>query len=230
VLGFAVVITFVIIIFMVPTFQDIYEEIGAELPIITQVIIFIGNLFKQIWFYIVLIVLVVGGRFLFRKILSTPSGREVFDRIKISLPKFGALIKTISLARLNRQFGILLKTGVPILSALDIVRGVADNIHIDNALLSIKKGIREGENISEPMSKFDLFPPMMVQMISVGERTGNLDEVVNKVADFYEEESSTSIDTMITVLEPMMLLIVALVIGMIVISMYLPMFNVYQNM
>lgn len=230
VMVFAVVITFVIIVFMVPTFQDIYDEIGATLPVITQVIIFIGNLFKKPWFYAILIGVIVGGKYLFRKILTTPSGRSLFDKIKISLPKFGTLIKTISFARLNRQFEILLKTGVPILTALDIIKGVSDNIHIDNALLSIKKGIREGENMSEPMARYSIFPPMMVQMIAVGERTGNLDTVLEKIADFYEDESSAAIDTMITVLEPMMLLVVALIIGMIVISMYLPMFNVYQNM
>ena len=139
-------------------------------------------------------------------------------------------MRTLSLGRLNRQFAILLQTGVPILAALEILKGVADNVHVDNALAAVKKGIREGDNMSIPMSKSSIFPLMMVQMIAVGEKTGNLDEMVNKIADFYEEEASTSIDILITVLEPMMLLLVAILIGMIVISMYLPMFNVYQNM
>ena len=230
VLAFAVVISLVIIIFLVPTFQGIYDELGAELPMITQIIISIGNLFKKFYFYIILAVVVFGGRYLFRKFVRSPRGRYLMDRIKLNIPKFGDLFRKMSLSRFSRHFGILLATGVPILSSLEIAKGVADNVLIDNALEKIRKGIREGENISGPMSGMEVFPPMMVQMMAVGEKTGTLDEIASKIADFYEKEVSNTIDILVTILEPIMLLFVALFIGIIVISMYLPMFNIYQNM
>jgi type IV pilus assembly protein PilC len=152
------------------------------------------------------------------------------DRIKIHIPKLGDLFKKMALARFSRHFGILLATGVPILNSLEIAKGVADNILISDALEKIRKGIREGENISDPMSRMEVFPPMMIQMIAVGERTGTLDDISAKIADFYDKEVSNSIDMLVTILEPIMLLFVALLVGGIVLSMYLPMFNIYQNM
>ncbi|MDD5621846.1 MAG: type II secretion system F family protein [Actinomycetota bacterium] len=230
VLAFAVVISMVIIIFLVPSFQGIYDELGAKLPMITQAIISVGNLFKKFYFYIILFVVVFGGRYLFRKFVRSPGGRYAMDNIKIHIPKFGDLLKKMSLSRFSRHFGILLATGVPILNSLEIAKGVADNIVISNALDKIKEGIREGENISDPMSEMEIFPPMMIQMIAVGERTGTLDDISTKIADFYDKEVSNAIDILVTILEPIMLLVVALFIGIIVISMYLPMFNIYQNM
>ena len=230
VLAFAVVITMVMIIFLVPSFEGIYASLGAQLPSITRGILYIGSLFKNIYFYIILAVVVFGGRYLFKRFARSEKGRHIIDKIKIKLPKVGELFIKMSLARFTRHFGILLGTGVPILNSLEIAKGVADNILIDEALEKIKVSIREGENISEPMSKIPLFPNMMVQMMAVGERTGTLDSISNKIADFYDDEVSNTIDILVTILEPMMLLVVATLIGTIVISMYLPMFNIYQAM
>ncbi len=230
VLGFAVVITFVIVVFLVPTFESIYEELGAQLPMITQVIIFIGNLFKNIYFYLILAVLIFGGRYLFKRGVRTPRGKYILDNIRIKIPRFGDMFKKMALSRFARHFGVLLTTGVPILSSLEISKGVAGNILVDNAIDKIRKGIREGENIADPMSKMPIFPPMMVQMMAIGEKTGTLDEIVTKIADFYDREVSNNIDILVTILEPLMLLFVAGAIGIIVISMYLPMFNIYQAM
>ncbi|MBE3092495.1 MAG: type II secretion system F family protein [Actinobacteria bacterium] len=230
VLVFASIITVVIIVFLVPTFQEIYKSMGAELPKLTQVVIFIGGLLKKVYFYAILAVIIFGGRYLFKKFVKSPRGRYVLDKLKISIPRVGDLFKKMSLSRFNRHFGILLATGVPILSALEITKGVAGNIIIDNALDKIRKSIKEGENIADPMSSIPVFPTMMVQMMAVGEKTGTLDEVVIKLADFYENEVTHSIDTLVTILEPLMLLFVAGIIGMIVLSMYLPMFNMYQAM
>ena len=230
VLGFAVVITFVIIIFLVPTFESIYDELGAQLPVITEVIIFIGGLFKNIYFYLILAVLIFGGRYFFKRAVRSPRGKYIMDNIKINVPKFGDMFKKMSLSRFARHFGVLLTTGVPILSSLEISRGVAGNVLVDNAIDRIRKGIREGENIADPMSKMTVFPPMMIQMMAIGEKTGTLDEIAIKIADFYDREVSNSIDILVTILEPLMLLFVAGVIGAIVMSMYLPMFNIYQAM
>jgi len=229
VLVFAIIITVVIIVFLVPTFQEIYESMGAELPTITQIVISIGDLLKKVYFYVILAVIIFGGRYLFKKILKSSRGRYLLDKLKISIPRVGDLFKKMSLSRFNRHFGILLATGVPILNSLEITKGVAGNVLIDNALDKVRKSIKEGENIAEPMSRMKVFPTMMVQMIAVGEKTGTLDEVVSKLADFYENEVTHSVDSLVTILEPLMLLFVAGIIGMIVLSMYLPMFTMYQN-
>lgn len=230
ILVFAIIITFAMILFIVPTFQDIYADLGADLPGITNGVIAVGNVLKKPYFYVILITVVFGGRYLIRRILKSEKGRHAFDTIKLKIPKMGDVFLKLSIAKFTRHFGVLLATGVPILKALDITKGIADNVLIDEALEEIKLSIREGENISEPMSRNPLFPNMMVQMLAVGERTGTLDSMSNKVADFYDDESATSIDSLVTMLEPMMLLLVAALVGIIVVSMYLPMFNIYQAM
>jgi len=230
VLGFAVVITLVIIIFLVPTFKDIYDDLGVQLPAMTRAVIWVGDLFTNIFFYLIVIIIAVGGRFLFRWYRRTPNGARTIDTIRINIPKMGDIIKKMALSRFARYLGTLMAAGVPILSALDIVRGVTDNVLIDNAISEIKENIRKGENISTPMAQYSIFPPMMVQMTAVGEKTGTLDTNLVKLSDFYDAEVENSIEIMLTILEPMMLLVVALLVGTIVISMYLPLFNVYQAM
>ena len=230
VLGFAFVVTLAIILFLVPTFKGIYDDLGAELPAMTQAIIFVGDALKSIYFYIVMIGLIVGGRFLFRKFVASERGKHVIDNIKINLPKVGDIFKKMALSRFTRNLGVLMRAGVPILGALDIVKGVSDNVIIDNAIEDIKNNIRKGESVSLPMSKYTMFPPMMIQMVAVGEKTGTLDENLIKISDFYDTEVANSIDIIVTILEPMMLLLVAGLVGIIVISMYLPLFNIYEAM
>ncbi len=230
VLGFAVVITLVIIMFLVPTFQEIYDDLGVQLPVMTRAVIRVGELFKNIFFYVFLIVAGVGGRILYRKYSRTPGGRMTIDTIRIKIPKMGPVIKKMALARFAKYLGTLMAAGVPILSALDIVRGVTDNMLVDNAIGDIKENIRKGETISTPMSEYKIFPPMMVQMVAVGEKTGTLDTNLLKIAEFYDSEVESSIEMLLTILEPMMLLLVALLVGTIVIAMYLPLFNIYQAM
>jgi len=219
VLGFALIVTLVIIIFLVPTFEEIYADLGAELPAMTKAVIWVGNLFQNVFFYIIIIAVIVGGRFLFRKYRESPNGRKTIDTIRINIPKMGDVIKKMALSRFARYLGTLLTAGVPILSALDIVKGVTDNVLIDNAIGDIKENIRKGENISGPMSKYSIFPPMMVQMTAVGERTGTLDTNLVKVSDFYDSEVENSIEILLTILEPIMLMVVALLVGVILISM-----------
>ena len=230
VLGFAVIITLVIIVFLVPTFKEIYDDLGVQLPLMTRGVIWVGDLFKNIFFYIIVIVLVVGGRYLFKKFRETPRGHYIIDNIRINLPKMGEVIKKMALSRFARYLGTLLGAGVPILSALDIVKGVTDNIIVDNAIGDIKNNIKRGENISGPMAKYSVFPPMMVQMTAVGEKTGTLDTNLIRISDFYDTEVASTIEILLAILEPMMLLFVALIVGTIVISMYLPLFNIYQAM
>lgn len=230
VLGFAVIITFVIIIFLVPTFKEIYDDLGVQLPLMTRMVIRVGDMFKSIYFYIFAVVAGIGGRFLFRKYRQTPGGKKTIDTIRIKIPKMGDIIKKMALSRFARYLGTLMSAGVPILSALDIVRGVTDNVLIDDAIRDIKENIRKGENISTPMSEYKIFPAMMVQMTAVGEKTGTLDTNLIKISDFYDSEVDSSIEMLLSILEPIMLLVVALLVGTIVIAMYLPLFNIYQAM
>ncbi len=228
VLGFAVFIMIVIILFIVPTFQGIYEELGVQLPVLTRIIIFIGDLFKKFYTYIILAILIFGGRYAFKKYINTPRGRYNFDSLRIKLPKVGGIIKKIALARFSRILGTLISAGIPILRSLDILMGVSGNKIIDNSIEEIKEDISEGEGMAEPMKNHAIFTPMMIQMVNVGEKSGALDDILNKVADFYDEEVSNSIETVITILEPILLLVVAVMVAIIVLSLYLPLFNVYQ--
>ncbi len=226
VLGFAFVITLVMILFLVPTFKEIYDDLGAELPAITQIIVSLGNALKSIYFYIILIAVIVGGKYLFRKFAASERGRYIIDNVRINLPRVGDIFKKMALSRFTHNLGILMRAGVPILSALDIVKGVSDNVIIDNAIEDIKSNIRKGESVSIPMSKYKIFPPMMIQMVAVGEKTGTLDNNLIKISDFYDTEVENSIDVIVTIIEPIMLLFVAGLVGIIVIAMYLPLFNI----
>ncbi len=230
VLVFAFIITLVIILFLVPTFKGIYDDLGATLPAMTLAIIFVGDAFKSIYFYIITVVVIVGGKFLFRRFASSERGRYIIDNVRIHLPRVGDIFKKMALSRFTHNLGILMRAGVPILGALDIVKGVSDNVIIDQAIEDIKNNIRKGESVSVPMSKYTIFPPMMIQMIAVGEKTGTLDANLIKISGFYDTEVENNIDMIITIIEPMMLLLVAGLVGTIVISMYLPLFNIYQVM
>ncbi|MCL5771049.1 MAG: type II secretion system F family protein [Actinobacteria bacterium] len=228
VMSFAFVVVLVLIIFIIPIFQSSYESLGAQLPLLTRIVINLGKALKTIWFYIGAIIVFFGGRYLIRKAAGTPKGKYFFDNIKMHLPKFGDLIRKIALSRFARTLGILLSAGVPILRSLEIVKGVSNNIIIDNAVNEIKDSIRSGENIAIPLSRYNIFPPMFIQMVNVGEKSGTLDVMLNKVADFYDNEIASSIDILMTVLEPLMLLVVAAIIAIVVVAMYLPMFRIYQ--
>jgi type IV pilus assembly protein PilC len=209
VLAFAVVVMLALIIFIIPIFKDAYAGLGAQLPLLTRIVIKFGDALKTPWFYLIAAVVFFGGRYLIRKALLTPKGRYYFDSMRINIPKLGSLVKTISLSRFARTLGVLLAAGVPILRSLEIVKGVSDNVLIDNAINEIKDSIRQGENIAVPLSRFKIFPLMFIQMVNVGEKSGTLDIILNKVADFYDSEISSTIEILMTVLEPLMLLLLA---------------------
>ena len=229
VLGFAVVIIIALILFIIPTFQEIYDELGTELPSITKFVIFIGSLFKKWYFYVAIVLIIFGGRYCIRKIGNTKKGRRMIDNMRIKFPKIGDIIRKIALSRFSSTLGTLIKSGVPILRSLEIVKGITNNSIIDDAVDDISKNVMEGESVATPMLKYNIFTPMMIQMIAVGERSGTLDSMLSKISDFYDEEVSNSVDIIATVLEPIMLLFVALIVGVILLSMYLPLFNIYQS-
>lgn len=216
------VTTFLMIV-VVPTFVNIFEEVGAQLPLPTQILLAVSNFLKSYIIFVIigLIVFVVGLRQYYR----TEAGSMYIDRLLLRLPLFGALLRKVAVAKFTKTFGTLVKSGVPILQALETVAKTSGNRVIEKAVLQAKEAIREGERISEPLKASGAFPPMVTQMISVGEETGNLDAMLSKIAEFYEQEVDTAISGLTSLIEPVVVVFMGIIIGAIAISMYMPMFQ-----
>jgi type IV pilus assembly protein PilC len=214
------------LLFVVPQFKGIYEQLGGTLPMPTRILLAMSEIFKKTWY--IIIGLAFLGRFLFRRYKATPGGRERIDAIKLRLPVFGSLIHKTALSRFSSTFAMLLRTGVPILQSLDIVMGTVGNAVISNALKDVQNSVREGESISNPLLKHPVFPPMVVQMIAVGEQTGQIDVMLEKVAEFYDQEVEASVDALTSLIEPLLIAIIGGCVGAAVIALYMPMFKIIQ--
>ncbi|MCE5204372.1 MAG: type II secretion system F family protein [Coriobacteriales bacterium] len=223
--GLVLVVLIAMMIFVVPTFQKMFADMGGELPLPTQILVAVSDGARGLPGLIVLVV-IVGGVIAFRSWIATTSGRYIWDGIKLRMPIVGPLVSKLSLARFTRTFGTLVAAGVPILSALDIVGDTAGNEVIARAVKGVRSAVKEGETIAKPLSESPVFPNMLVQMIAVGEETGALDAMLSKVADFYDEEVSAAVDGLTSVIEPLMMAVLAVVVGGIVIALYMPMFQV----
>ncbi len=217
---------------VVPTFITLFAGLGAELPLPTKIVIGLSNVVSYVlgtmWW--VTFPLVGGAFFGFRMLISTPKGRYAFDAALLKVPLVGMVLRKIAVARFTRTLGTLMASGVPILEGLAITARTSGNVVIEKALMQVRKGVEEGRTIVEPLKATDVFPPMVAQMIGVGEQTGALDAMLNKVADFYEDEVDVAIKNMLTAMEPIMLLVLGVVVGGIVISLYLPMFSLIGEM
>jgi type IV pilus assembly protein PilC len=216
------VTTFLLIV-VIPAFVRIFQEAGAQLPLPTQILLMISNFLKHYIVFIIigLIVFVVG----LRQYYKTEAGSMRIDSLLLRLPIFGMLLRKIAVAKFSRTFGTLVKSGVPILEALDTVARTSGNRVIEKAVLQAKDSIREGERLSEPLIASGAFPPMVTQMISVGEETGNLDAMLSKIAEFYEQEADAAVSGLTSMIEPVIIVFMGIVIGAIAISMYMPMFQ-----
>jgi type IV pilus assembly protein PilC len=212
-------------IFVVPTFQKMFADMGGELPLPTQVLVAISEGARS-WPGLVVVVLVIAATFTFRWWVGTESGRFIWDGAKLRMPIVGPLTRKTSLARFTRTFGTLVSAGVPILSALDIVADTSGNEVVARAVKKVRAAIKEGETIAKPLGESPVFPSMVVQMIAVGEETGALDAMLNKIADFYEEEVSAAVDALTSIIEPIMMATLGVVVGGIIIALYMPMFQV----
>jgi type IV pilus assembly protein PilC len=212
-------------IFVVPVFQNMFASMGGQLPFATQILVNISEGIRS-WPGLITVVVSVAGTMTFRWWKSTDSGRLIWDTIKLRMPVFGPLVRKLALARFTRTFGTLVSAGVPILSALEIVGATSGNEVVAQAVKKIRSAIKEGETIAKPLSESPVFPSMLVQMIAVGEETGALDAMLNKVADFYDEEVSTAVEGLTSLIEPLMMASLGVVVGGIVIALYLPMFQV----
>ncbi len=220
----ALSITLVMLLKVVPVFKSMFADFGAALPLPTQILVTISdNLISTffLWFFGA-----IAGFVMLGKYIKTPKGRLRFDHFKLNMPVFGVIMRKVSVSKFCRTLATLVKSGVPILAALEIVGKTAGNKVIENAVDSVKSSIREGENISEPLAKSKVFPPMVVRMIAVGEQTGELEKMLSKVSDFYDDQVDAAISGITSLIEPLIIAFLGIVIGGIVICMFLPIFKI----
>ena len=230
VLTIAVVIVAFLMLFIVPKFEAIFKDMlgGRPLPIITQIIMDLSRFIQGnfILIAVALVVLVVGFRFALR----LPGISTAVDRYKLKLPLFGDLLTKTSVARFSRTLGTLVSSGVPILQALQITRDTAGNERVSEAITSIHDNVKEGESMVAPMEASQIFPPMVVSMVQVGEETGQLPDMLTKVADVFEEEVDVAVSGLTSLLEPVMIVLLALIVGTIVVALFLPLITIIQDL
>jgi type IV pilus assembly protein PilC len=226
VISMAILITGALLLKVVPTFKNIFETLGGQLPLPTQILIMISDLFRR--YFLLLIGLLMISGFLFKRYIATAGGRYNFDRIKLNAPILGQLFRKVAIAKFSRTFSTLTRSGVAILAALEIVSKTAGNKVIEEAVLDCSKNVRDGEPIAQPLSKSGVFPPMVCSMISAGEKTGQLEKMLSKVADFYDEQVDASATALTSMIEPLVIAFLGIVIGGIVISLFLPIFKITQ--
>ncbi len=227
VIGVATIVVAIILWKVIPTFAALFAALGAQLPLPTRMVIAASNFLAN---YIVFIVpLVMIGLYALRRYYATYKGRRVCDAIILKLPVLGDIMKKIAVARFCQTLATLTSSGVPILDGLEITAKTAGNAIIEDSIMSVRKSVEAGRTISEPLAETKVFPPMVVQMIGVGEQTGALDAMLNKIAEFYEEEVDNAVNGLMKLMEPIMIAILGVVIGTIVVAMYMPMFDLLSK-
>ncbi len=223
ILGVSVLVVIVLLVFVIPVFEQMFKGFGAALPAPTQFIIALSNFMKANIFY--MIAGVIGAVFLLRRYYRTEQGRMVIDRTLLKLPIFGDLLLKIATARFTRTLGTLVSSGVPILDGLLITAKASGNRVVEEAIMKTRVSISEGKTIAEPLEQSEVFSGMVVQMIGVGESTGSLDAMLNKIADFYDEEVDATVAALTSLLEPLMMVVLGVLIGGMMVCMYLPIFK-----
>lgn len=226
VFGIALTITTLMLVFIIPKFAEIFQSLNAALPAPTQMLIDVSNMLRS--HFLVAAATVTVLFFVFRGIVRTPAGTLWWDHFKLRMPIFGVLFLKSSISKFSRTLSTLVKSGVPILTALEIVGTTAGNRVIELALIDVKSSIREGEGIAGPLEKKNIFPIMVVRMVAVGEETGELEQMLSKIADFYDAQVDAAIDGLSSLLEPLIIAFLGIVIGGIVICMFLPILNLSQ--
>ncbi|SNB45841.1 type II secretion system F family protein [Geobacter sp. DSM 9736] len=223
IMAIAVIVIGVILVFVIPTFAKMFADFGGDLPAPTKFVIALSNFFKK---YIIVMIL---GLFMlsaaFRKYYATKKGRKVIDSLALKAPVFGSLIRKVSVAKFTRTLGTMISSGVPIMDGLEIVAKTSGNVVVEEAIYKVRSAISEGKTIAEPLQESGVFPPMVVQMISVGEATGAMDTMLNKIADFYDDEVDDAVAALTSMMEPLLMVFLGTTVGGLVIAMYLPIFK-----
>lgn len=228
VVAIAILVISVILIFVIPVFESMFADFGAALPAPTQLVVNMSRFMKGNIYWV--IIGLVAFVFAFKKYRGSKGGRKTTDSIALKAPIFGDLLKKTAIARFSRTLGTMIQSGVPILDSLEIVAKTSGNVILEEIIFDVRASIAEGQTIADPLSETDIFPGMVVQMISVGEATGALDTMLGKIADFYDDEVDAAVDTLTSMLEPLLMLFLGGSIGGLVIAMYLPIFQMAAAM
>ncbi|MBI1979127.1 MAG: type II secretion system F family protein [Elusimicrobia bacterium] len=223
VMSIAIGITWFLLVFIIPKFEEMFSSFGQELPLPTKLLLSASRFMGTYWY--IYVPIPIGLFFVFRTLLKKRDFARKADALTLKLPIFGTILKKVAVAKFTRTFSTLIKAGVPILQALDTVAQTAGNIIVEEAVLTAKGSIREGERIAKPLAESKVFPTMVVSMISIGEETGNLDTMLAKIAEFYESEVNAAVEGLTSMIEPLVIVFMGAVIGTIVVAMFLPMFN-----
>lgn len=223
IISIAVVVIGVILVFVIPTFAKMFADFGGTLPMPTLVVISISNFLQK--YILVIIAVFYGIKVAISKYYASDSGRKIMDRLFLKLPVVGVLIRKVSVAKFTRTLGTMISSGVPIMDGLEIVAKTAGNKIVEEAIYKVRQAISEGKTMAEPLAESGVFPPMVVQMISVGEATGAMDSMLNKVADFYDDEVDDAVGNLTAMMEPLLMLFLGVTVGGLVVAMYLPIFK-----
>jgi type IV pilus assembly protein PilC len=228
IISFAVIVLLALVAFLIPVFEGVFKQFGGHLPALTQVMVGLSHLVNHGWYLIIGVI--VGSVVSFLKFKKSKWGRPKWDAFRLRIPmKIGDVVQKVAIARWSRTLASLVSAGVPIMQAIEITGKTAGNSVIESSMADVIASVKAGGTISEPLSKAKVFPPMVGHMVGVGEETGALDAMLAKIADFYEDEVEAAIKALTSILEPVMIMIVGGIVGVIVVSMYLPLFNVYNN-
>lgn len=227
VMGFAVLAIAALLMFVIPTFAEFFVSAGVPMPLPTRIVMGLSDLLIGYWWAFGAAITI--AIYLLRAYRKSPNGRRVIDRLLLQLPILGDVLRKAAIARFSRTLGTLVQSGVPILEGLDITARTAGNKVLEEAIMESRLSIAGGDTIADPLRKSEVFPPMVTQMINVGEQTGGLDEMLGKIADFYDEEVEASVAALTSVIEPIMIVFLGAIVGGMVVAMYLPIFDIIQT-
>ncbi|MEX0875179.1 MAG: type II secretion system F family protein [Actinomycetota bacterium] len=219
-----VVILSAILLFIIPTFKQLYNDLGGTLPVPTRFLLACSDIFRR---FILFIIPAMGvGLYLLKKYVNTDKGRHQFDAFKLKIPIFGELFRKVAMSRMSRTLGTLMRSGVPVLQSLQITKETTGNRIVSDAVEDVENSVRQGESLAKPLGRHKVIPPMVTQMLAVGEETGAVDTMLEKVADFYDSEVDATVDALTSLIEPLLIVFLGAVVGGILISLYLPMFKI----
>jgi type IV pilus assembly protein PilC len=223
IMSVAFIAVVVLLIFVIPVFEAMFASVGQALPLPTRIVIGASRFLKSYWW--MLGAIIIGGGYLLKKYYASSSGKLVIDRFMLRVPVLGDVLRKSAVSRFTRTLGTLISSGVSILEGLEITAKTAGNRVIQDAIMSSRSSIAGGDTIAQPLQKSKVFPPMVISMIAVGEQTGGLDEMLSKIADFYDEEVDAAVSNLLSLLEPIMIVFLGVVVGGMVVAMYLPIFD-----
>jgi type IV pilus assembly protein PilC len=223
VLAVAFIVVAILLVFVIPTFQDMFTQFGGTLPAPTQFVVNLSHFFLKFWWLIIGVIVTLIFAFIYAR--KQPKSRYQLDKLALKLPVFGNLLRKVAVAKFSRTLSTMISSGVPIMDGLDITSRTSGNMVIEEGIKTVRQAISEGKPMADPMGETGLFPSMVVQMVSVGEATGALDNMLSKIADFYDEEVDTAVEALTSALEPMLMVFLGGIIGGVVVAMYLPIFK-----